>query len=290
MNKLSLVLKGMAYGVTHVIPGLGGAMVLILMGIYEPFVDAVGNIFVQRRRWREFLTFIIPLGIGMVLGIILAAKLIADVLANYRVATNLFFMGLLVGTVPSILRIQRDMRPRVGRILAWLGGLAVVAGLKLLEAYLVTHQGEPLTLASFSELRVVGYNSLISFLAGCASVTPGLDGSLVLILGGTYEPVLQAVGALTHLQIHWAPLISTAGCAVLGILVFSKLVDTVIKRAPAHAYYGVLGLLTGAFYVLWPREPAGLPWVVLILIFAVGVALALWLGRQPATSRPSMPT
>jgi len=103
MKYLVLVLKGMAYGVTHVAPGLGGGLILILLGVYERFVEAIGNFFVQRERWREFLAFLIPLGIGMVIGIVLAAKIIAAVLDRYPVATMVFFMGLLIGTIPSCL-------------------------------------------------------------------------------------------------------------------------------------------------------------------------------------------
>jgi len=47
---LVLVLKGIAYGLTHIVPGLGGGLILILMGIYEQFVDAIGNFFVDRER------------------------------------------------------------------------------------------------------------------------------------------------------------------------------------------------------------------------------------------------
>jgi len=127
------------------------------------------------------------------------------------------------------------------------------------------------------------YNSLISFLAGGASVTPGLDGSYVLLLGCTYSPVLEAVAALSKMVVHWGALLSTGISAAVGILVFSKLIDTLIKRSPPMAYYGVLGLVVGSVYGLWPKEVTVMvsAWA-LVLSFMVGLCVALLLGRAPA--------
>jgi putative membrane protein len=289
MKHLILVLKGMAYGLTHVLPGLGGGMVLILMGIYEQFVDVMGNLVIQRHRWREFLAFLIPLGIGMCIGVVVTAKVLANVLEQYPAATNVFFMGLLIGTVPSILRLHGEMKPTAGRIAAAIIGLLLVASLKTLETYLAG-QGQKLTLDSFAQPRVLAYNTLVSFLGGGASVTPGLDGSLVLILGGTYEPILNAFGDLVLLTIHWGPLLTTGAGAVTGILVFSKLIDLLIKAKPSLAYYAVLGLILGSVYILWPRQPSAFSLPLLVLIGVVGAGLALWLGGDSHGSKPAAQT
>jgi putative membrane protein len=182
MRFVVLVLKGMLYGVTHVSPGLGGGIVLILLGIYGEFVEAIGNLFVKRDRWRQYLGFLVPLGIGMIVGILAAAALIERLLTRYPTLTMFVFMGLLVGTIPSVLRLHDDLRPTPRRIAALILGAALVIGIRVLEAVLV---GRDVTY-TFTNAREVAYQSLISFLAGCASVTPGLDGSTVLLLGGTY--------------------------------------------------------------------------------------------------------
>lgn len=285
MKRIILIFKGMAYGITHILPGLGGAIALILMGIYEPFVDAVGNLFIQRHRWREFAAFLIPLGIGMVLGILLAAVVFEKLLADHPAATNAFFVGLLVGAIPSVLRMHNDMRPSWGRTGASTLGIALVLGIRGLEAYLRAGHGQKWTLEALNQPTGVAYNGLVSFLAGGAAVTPGLDGSLVLIVGGIYEPLLQAISALKGLVIHWWPILTTAVCTVIGIFTFSKLIDTFIKRSPAVAYYGVLGMILGSIYVLVPRQPGVDSFFLLLLAFALGLGLALWLGREPTNAK-----
>lgn len=277
MHWLVLVLKGMLYGTTHIVPGIGGGIVLLLLAVYQEFVEAVGNLFVRRDRWRQYLGFLIPLGIGMVLGIILAAVLVEDLLARFPTASMVFFIGLLLGTIPSVYRLHADMRPTPGRVVALLGGAVLVVVIRALGP-LLTGAGTAYTLTS---VREVSYNSLMSFLAGGASVTPGLDGSYVLLLGGTYPAVLEAVAQVRHLQFHWPALLSTVVFAALGILVFSKLIDSLIKKNPSAAYYAVLGMVLGSVYGLWPASPIQGSTLVLVLCFLAGFGAALLLGRVP---------
>jgi putative membrane protein len=276
MRHISLILKGMLYGFTHVAPGLGGAIVLILLGIYEEFVEAVGNLLVRRERWRQYLGFLVPLGIGMVAGIVLSAILIDDLLQRFPAATMFVFIGLLAGTIPSILRLHGDMRPTPGRLVGLAAGIGIVVGINALEGLAVGRTGAN----TLSSAREIAYHSVVSFLAGGASVTPGMDGSTILLIGGTYGPVLNAVAALRNLDIRWAALLSTAIFAALGIVLFSKLIDALIKRGRSQAYYVVLGLVLGSIYDLWTRTDVGAtaPWV-LALCSVAGAICALLLGR-----------
>jgi putative membrane protein len=219
----------------------------------------------------------------MVMGMVLLAKRLTILLAGYSTETMIFFMGLLVGTIPAILRIHHDMRPTAGRIVALLCGVTLVIATRLLGSGAETETSSH-SLAGFGGLA---YNALVSFLAGGASVTPGLDGSYVLLLGGTYPNVLNAVAALTHMEIQWGILLTTAIGAVLGIVICAKLIDLAIRRVPGVTYYVVLGLVTGSVYGLWPQQPATLSPAVLALLFVVGGVLAYLGSREPASTKES---
>lgn len=269
-----LVLKGMAYGITHIVPGIGGGLMLIVTGIYEQFVDAVGNFFLERHRWREHLAFLVPLGVGMVASMLVISRVLTALAEDYPAALAFFFMGLLLGTIPSVLRLHSDMRPTVGRGAALVIGLAVVVAFRVVQDRV--GQTEAGTLQG---LGGIAYNAVTSFLAGGASVTPGLDGTYIWMLAGSYERVLGAISALTHLDIAWAILIPAGIGAVLGILAFSKAIDTLFKRAPSLAYYTVLGLIAGSVYGLWPDGLGGMSPIVVALAFLAGAAAAYGLSR-----------
>lgn len=285
MRLLVLVLKGMAYGITHIAPGLGGGLVLILLGIYEEFVETVGNLLILPRRWKKHLAFLLPLGVGMVIGMVILAKLITVAWEAYPAATMFFFMGLLVGTIPSVLRIHDDMRLTVGRSVSLLFGVLLVVVVSGLGSAILG----PRSLERLSTPGGTLYNLAVSFLAGGASVTPGLDGSYILLLGGTYAAIVEAVSELMHMTVHWGPLASTGLGAILGILMFSKLIDIAMKRVPAVSYYCILGLIVGSVYGLWPQEPARLGVGFLIVAFIVGLILALLLGKSPKEQDESGP-
>jgi len=273
-NAAVLALKGMVYGLTHLVPGIGGALILIVMGIYEQFVDAVGNLFVERNRWREHLGFLIPLGVGMAISMLVFSKVVTALADRYPVALAFFFMGLLIGTVPTVLRMLGKRKATPGRLLAFVAGLAVVMGVRAIRRGL----GEG-AMASLDGARSAAYFAVTSFVAGGASVTPGLDGSYVWMLFGAYNRVIAAIGNLLDGVIDWGILVPAGLGAVLGMLAFSKAIDTAIKRAPGAAYSAVLGLVVGALIGLWPQGAGSASILVSMLCFAGGFAAAYGLSH-----------
>lgn len=281
---LVLVLKGMVYGITHVVPGIGGALVLIMMGIYEPFVEAVGNVFVRWDRWRVYIPFLTAIGIGTVIATLAFAKVVSRLLESYPAPTMLLFLGLLLGCVPSILKMHDDMRFTWGRGLSLVIGLAFTVLLRSLQEGRLN----ALLGAHVATAGNIAYNLTTSTLAGAASVTPGLDGSYIFLLAGTYKPIMEALGALSKFSIQFRILVPTVIGAAVGIVAFSKLVDVAIKRRPSVTYYAVLGLVAGSIYGLWPRELGRQNLAVSLLCFAVGLAIALYTSRpgEPAEAVP----
>lgn len=272
---LGLVFKGMGYGITHIVPGIGGGIVLVVMGIYEDFVEAVGNFFVRRDRWRIYIPFILCLGLGMVIAMLALSRVITGVTDAYPVATAFFFMGLLVGTIPRVFTLHDDMRFTPKRGLALVIGLAIVVGFRILQDRVGVRDAGSLT-----GVGGLSYNALTSFVAGGASVTPGLDGTYIWLLAGSYDVIIGAIKQITELNFQWGLLISAGVGAVAGILVFSKVIDSFFKKSPSIAYYAVLGMLTGSVYGLWPTEQRSANLFVVIACFVVGTAIAYFMGRK----------
>jgi len=282
----TLILKGAAYGITHIVPGIGGGLILVILGIYEQFVDAVGNFLTRRDRWREYIPFLVFLGVGMVVAMLVLSRLITSLADRYPVALAFFFMGLLVGTIPSVLRLHGDMRPTLDRVAILIAGLALVVGFRIVQ--------ERSNLGVAGSLEGTGggaYNLVTSFIAGGASVTPGLDGTYVWMLSGSYQRIMESISHLTEMSIEWGILVPAGLGSIVGILSFSKLIDTIFKRAPSHAHYAVLGLIAGSVYGLWPSEPARTSQPMVALCFVIGALLAVVLGRPaPGAETQGTPT
>lgn len=282
LKYLILVLKGMVYGITNLVPGIGGALVMIVMGIYEPFVEAVGNVFIRLDRWRQYVPFLAAIGVGAVIATLGFAKLASTLLERYPAPTMLFFLGLLLGAIPSVVKMHRDMRITWPRAAALLLGVAFVVLLRSVQEGRLNALLGPNT-ASASNM---GYNLVTSTMAGAASVTPGLDGSYIFLLAGTYKPIMDALDTLSKGIIQWQIIIPTGIGAVVGIVGFSKLIDYAIRRVPSVTYYAVLGLIGGSIYGLWPRELSRQNLVPSLLCFAVGLVIAFYTSR-PAEASPA---
>lgn len=285
---LVTVLKGMAFGLGNIVPGMDGSSILIVMGAYEQFVDAVGNFFINRARRREYTLFLGALGLGVAIALVTLSRVLTFLLDWQPVLMMFIFMGLLLGAIPSLLRLHNDMRITPRRLLAVAAGLCVVVAIRALD-----RQNYQLgLLAESGSIAGIVYAFIAAFLAGAANIAPGLSGAYFFLLLGTYEPIMEALSALATLTIHWGILVPTAVGAALGIVICSKVVDTALKRAPGATTFFILGLVAGSVYGLWPdgslqRENP----LLLIAAVALGLAVPLLLGRRAAvtahaTSRP----
>lgn len=283
LHHLIVAFKGMAFGLSNIVPGMTGGAILIVLGIYEQFVDAVGNLAVNKARRREYLTFLAVLGLGAAVAMIGLARVLSMLLDWRPVLMMFLFIGLLLGTIPSLRNLHNEMRITPRRLIAAGIGLVVVIAFRALE-----RQGFHALLAADTQ-SVTGmlYALLTAMVAGAANVTPGISGSYVFLLAGTYEPILEALSAMARLDIRWEVLVPTGAGAVLGIAVSCKLIDAALKRAPAMAAYTILGLLLGSVYGLWPDQalqrenPASI-----LFALVLGMVVPLLLGRRAQEPMP----
>ncbi|MBC7248978.1 MAG: DUF368 domain-containing protein [Anaerolineae bacterium] len=277
MRFIGLFLKGMVVGVANVVPGVSTGTFMVMLGIYDELIEAVGNFFANRDRMKSYLLFLTPFGIGAAVGTLAFAKLATFVLDRYPIPAQFFFIGLVLGSIPSVIRIHSDMKPAINRVIAFAVGLglAILVGLGARSGMLGQLSANP-----FSVMGLL-YFGIVGFFAGGAVITPGMSGSYIFLLAGTYEPIMQALDSLTHPPIHWGVIISVAAGVGAGVLVCSKLIDLALKRQPAVTFYTILGLICGSFVGLWPADlDLSASSLAGILTFAAGLAIAYLLSRS----------
>ena len=79
MNFLFDIIKGMLIGVANIIPGVSGGTMMVSMGVYEKIIGAVNNLF---KDFKKSVLTLLPLGIGLVLGIAVFSFVIPNFLAE----------------------------------------------------------------------------------------------------------------------------------------------------------------------------------------------------------------
>lgn len=95
------VLKGTLVGLAIVIPGVSGGSMLLTIGVYE---DAVSITSKDRTIRKNAIIKLIPYAIGIVLGVVVLSFVITWLLANYELYTILVFCGLILGSLPMLIK------------------------------------------------------------------------------------------------------------------------------------------------------------------------------------------
>lgn len=269
MDFLSRMLKGLAVGVANIIPGVSGGTMAVVMGIYDRLIGAVSDL---RKDFKNSVLYLLPIGIGAVLGILLFSRLIEFLLRDFAMPTNLFFLGLIVGSIPMIYRRAVKERFQPVSIVPFVICFAIMMGMTLLQT--VSDAGSALiaTLTPVSTIQLI----LAGAVAAACMIMPGISGSMVLVLMGVYTSVLTAISSL-----NIPVLIPVAIGILIGLLGGAKLIDFFMKRYEQQTYFAILGLIAGSILpiLLSAGYTPGVQTLLSVFTFVLGAALALWMGK-----------
>ncbi len=135
MSKFSFYLKvflcGLTFGIANVIPGVSGGTMLVVFGIYDKLTEAISGI----KAIIKNIAFLIVFCLGTGVGILGFAFIITWLFEQFGVQTNMFFIGLILGSVPLIVRTAtKTEKPKPICLLPFILGLAAVVGLTMLES------------------------------------------------------------------------------------------------------------------------------------------------------------
>lgn len=104
MNAISYVLLflvGMVASATMVVPGISGSFTLMLIGYYEPILNVVNNL-TSFDNVSANLLIMLPFLIGVIIGIVVIAKIIEFCLKKYHTATYYVILGFVLSSVISV--------------------------------------------------------------------------------------------------------------------------------------------------------------------------------------------
>lgn len=275
MDFIRLIGIGIILGVANVIPGVSGGTMAVVFNIYDRLIGVITlNVRKIISEWR----FILPLVLGMGLGIILFSKAITFLFQNYPVQTNWFFIGIILGSIPMLLkRLLAASKKSSGRrtvplsaIVCGVVALAVMAVMTYLE---VSESGAPIQTVLTPAL-VVRLMVGLAF-ATIAMIIPGISGSFLMLVVGVYSTVIAAISDLN------IPLLVPAVIGgVIGLLGGAKLVRLLMAKVPAQTYGAIMGLVLGSILVIFPGFGGFSTVATSLLAAAVGFVVSFFAGRE----------
>lgn len=98
-----------------ILPGISGALILILMGVYEPLVSRI-KAFLKFEDFGSNLLVCICFGLGALTGLALFSRVLRKLLDKYTAPTLSLLCGLMAGSLPFLWPFQVNTTPGVEKL------------------------------------------------------------------------------------------------------------------------------------------------------------------------------
>ena len=224
METIKHFLKGIIAGVGGIAPGLSGSVLLVIMGLYEKTINALGTLF---KHFKKNVKFLLPVCLGMACGVLLFSKIVDFLLANFETPTRFAFLGLVLGTIPLFYRQVRKKGFRNRYYFVML-----VAGLAGLMLFGMNRALFPqITDPNFFQKVFLGVA-----VAG-SSIVPGVDSAVIMSSLGLYELYVSSIANL-DMSVLLPALIGL----VLGAAAISAGMNFLLKKAYTLTFSVIFGL------------------------------------------------
>ena len=280
MDFIRLIVIGVILGVANVIPGVSGGTLAVVFNIYDRLISVITlNVKKILSEWK----FILPLVVGMGLGIILFSKAITFLFENYPVQTNWFFIGIILGSIPMIVKrlmvasTASSSDARKIPVSAIVCGVLALAVMAIMTYANVAESGAPIQTELTPLLAVKLFIGLAC--ATIAMIIPGISGSFLMLVVGIYSTVIAAIS-----DFNIPLLIPAVIGGVIGLLGGAKLVRFLMAKVPAQTYGAIMGLVLGSILVIFPGFGGFATVATSLLAAAVGFVVSFFAGREKIES------
>lgn len=248
-ENFKIFLKGFLMGICDIIPGISGGTIAFITGIYIRLINSIKNInltnilkllksFLKKNK-KEFkknyqkqdLTFLITIILGILTAIILTSNIIKYLLENYKSLTLAFFLGLIIASSKQILKQipKHTTKNKSFTIIGFLFGISLF--------FIQTKQ-----ITNPTYLKIL-FSGIISV---SALFLPGISGSFILMIIGTYDFILNAI---TQIKQNINYLLTFATGAIFGAIFISQIITYLYKKDKSKTLYTLFGLVLGTLII-----------------------------------------
>ena len=268
MEHIKTVVHGMLIGIANAIPGVSGGTMAVILNIYDKIMYALSP-----KNLKQNFKFLAPLGLGAVLGVFLLSNVIVAAMENSPVILNFCFIGLVLGSLPAIYKRAKGDKLHNHNWIFFALGLGVMIFMTFVNPEATTNK----TIAEFGgvSMELCLWFAFTGAIGCIAMILPGLSGSLVLLLFGTYGAIMESIATFNLLLIGSACLGILAGGA-LGVKVIKKM----LRSHPQALYFTILGLMVGSMIIIWPGFSLDIQGFIALAGFIGFTLIAYFMSRD----------
>ena len=259
MNGFFNIVKGIFIGAGAIVPGISSGVLCVIFGIYEKLLDAVLNFF---KDIKQNIKFLFPIALGVGIGVLLFSNILNYLLYEFPIQTKSIFIGLIIGTIPSLIKEVNDKETfKLQYVLYLLIALAI----GIITVVLENRMHITTNLDNISIMYLVICGAIMSV----GIVVPGVSSTIILMLLGVYSVYLQSVANL------YLPVLIPLGIGlVLGSIIVMKLTKKLLEKYYAQTFYSIIGFTIGSIFVLLPQGMTLLETILCVLCIILGVYIS----------------
>ena len=254
-----LFLKSIIIGIANIIPGVSGGTLAVMLNVYDPITEKIGNFFLVDRKTKvSYFIYLLVVLLGAGTGIFLFSNIIRYSITNYPRMTVTVFTLLILPSIPYIVK-GLDYKKKKN-ILAFCYGAIVMIIFILLGIKYGDKTAGAVTIQLVKGVCFTrGYLLKLLFcgiVAAGAMIIPGISGSLLLMMLGEYYNVVYLISSLASSIREksftiFSPLIMLALGIGIGLVAFSKAINYLLKNHREVTLFFIEGIITFSIIQMW---------------------------------------
>ena len=253
--------QGMLVGISGVLPGISGGVLCVVFGVYKPVMEVLSSPF---KKIKEHWRLLLPIAVGSAVGFILLVHGVSSLLKNYEILATCVFAGLILGTLPSLIRTAGKEKRTTRSYTAFFVSFAIFFTL-----FMFLEHG-----VGFSITPSFFWFVLAGAIWGISIVLPGLSSSAILLFLDLFEPIIEGAK-----HFDFGVLIPLAIGGVGAIVLFAKLINMLYEKHFSVMSHIIIGIVVATTIPIIPLHFASVSaFFVQLVLIVLGFGVAMLFG------------
>ncbi|MBE6680008.1 MAG: DUF368 domain-containing protein [Ruminococcaceae bacterium] len=257
-NALLRFVQGVLLGSSGVLPGVSGGVLCVVFGIYKPLMEVLAA---PVKKLKEHWKMLLPVGLGALAGLVLVVNLLGAVMENYKSLAECVFVGLILGTLPALIKNAGKEKRTAGSYVAFFASFILLFSLLAYLKYFSSFAVIP------SFFWFVGAGAVF----GISVVLPGLSAYTILEFFGLFKPIVN--GALNF---DFGVLVPIAIGGAAALILLSKAISSLYEKNFSIMSHIIIGVVVATTIPLIPTHfESFAAFALQLVLIACGFAVAI---------------
>lgn len=234
---------GWILGLSIIVPGINGSIIMISMNLYNDLINSLSNLFNIKS-----IKYLFPIFIGLIIGLLFGLIFVKILVNNNPFIMICLFSGFMIASLPIIFNQLDKNKISIKHFFIGFLGLFI----PILFTLFSNFELNVLLNIKQPNIHIYVWMILIGFIISLTQLVPGLSATTLLLIIGIYSFLINNlnINLLFNNDILFLYICLFIGF-ILGIIIFSKLINKIIKNNENKFNYFILGLSIGTIVSMY---------------------------------------